>query len=78
MDGENREIDTTFVNGDENCIGVGFSLLDNGSVDDWTRSMTPFPIQEFPPVGYGLFCGTSGFATGRSPSPENRAVVISH
>ena len=40
MDGETREVDTTeFVDGDENCIGVRFSLLDNGSVDHWTKSM---------------------------------------
>ena len=40
MDGETREVDTTeLVDGDQNCIGVRFSLLDNGSVDYWTRSM---------------------------------------
>jgi len=40
MDGETREVDTTdFVDGDENCIGVRFSLLNNGSVDSWTKSM---------------------------------------
>lgn len=40
MDGETREVDTTaFVDGNEDCIGVRFSLLDNGSVDYWTRSM---------------------------------------
>lgn len=40
MDGETREVDTTTeVDGDENCIGVRFSLLNNGSVDYWTKSM---------------------------------------
>ncbi len=40
MDGETLEVDTTdVVDGDENCIGVRFSLLDNGSVDYWTKSM---------------------------------------
>lgn len=40
MDGETREVDTTkVVDGDENCIGVRFSLLNNGSVDYWTKSM---------------------------------------
>lgn len=40
MDGETREVDTTeFVDGDEDCIGVRFSLLNNGSVDYWTKSM---------------------------------------
>lgn len=40
MDGETREVDTTAVaDGDENCIGVRFSLLNNGSVDYWTKSM---------------------------------------
>jgi hypothetical protein len=39
MDGETREVDTTdVVDGDENCIGVRFSLLNNGSVDYWTKS----------------------------------------
>jgi hypothetical protein len=40
MDGETREVDTTAVaDGDENCIGVRFSLLNNGNVDYWTKSM---------------------------------------
>lgn len=40
MDGETLEVDTTeLVDGDENCIGVRFSLLNNGSVDYWTKSM---------------------------------------
>jgi hypothetical protein len=40
VDGETREIDTTeLVDGEENCLGVRFSLLDNGSVDYWTKSM---------------------------------------
>lgn len=40
MDEETREVDTTdLVDGDEDCIGVRFSLLDNGSVDYWTKSM---------------------------------------
>jgi hypothetical protein len=40
MDGETHEVDTTaLVGGDENCIGVRFSLLTNGNVDYWTKSM---------------------------------------
>lgn len=40
MDGEVREVDTTTViDGQEICIGVRFSLLNNGSVDYWTKSM---------------------------------------
>jgi hypothetical protein len=40
MDGETREVDIAdFVDDDENCIGVRFSLLNNGSVDYWTKSM---------------------------------------
>ncbi|WP_226023993.1 hypothetical protein [Halomicrobium salinisoli] len=40
MDGETREVDTIdAVDGDENCIGVRFSLLNNGSIDYWTKSM---------------------------------------
>jgi hypothetical protein len=40
MDGETRGVDTTdVVDGDENCIGVRFSLLNNGSVDYWMKSM---------------------------------------
>lgn len=40
MDGETREVDTTeFVDGAEDCVGVRFSLLNNGSVDYWTKSM---------------------------------------
>jgi hypothetical protein len=40
MDGETRTVDTTeAVDGDEDCVGVRFSLLDNGSVDYWTKSM---------------------------------------
>lgn len=25
--------------GDQDCVGVRFSLLDDGRVDDWTKSM---------------------------------------
>jgi hypothetical protein len=40
MTGETLEVETTeFVDGDEDCIGVRFSLLDDGSVDYWTKSM---------------------------------------
>jgi hypothetical protein len=40
MDGETREVDITeYVDGEENCIGVRFSLRNNGSVDYWTKSM---------------------------------------
>ena len=40
MAGETLEVDTTeLVDGDEDCIGVRFSLLNNGSVDYWTKSM---------------------------------------
>lgn len=40
LDGETREVKTTdYVDGDEDCIGVRFSLLNNGSVDYWTKSM---------------------------------------
>lgn len=40
MDGETREVDTTdYIDDDENCIGVRFTLLNNGSVDYWTKSM---------------------------------------
>jgi hypothetical protein len=40
MDEETRAVDTTaLVDGDEDCIGVRFSLLNNGSVDYWTKSM---------------------------------------
>ena len=40
MDGETHEVDTTtLVDGAENCIGVRFSLLNNRSVDYWTKSM---------------------------------------
>lgn len=40
MDGETREVDTTdYVDGEEDCVGVRFTLLDNGSVDYWTKSM---------------------------------------
>ncbi|MFW6385492.1 MAG: hypothetical protein ACOCY7_05090 [Halodesulfurarchaeum sp.] len=40
MDGETREVDTTrYVDGEEDCIGVRFSLLDNGDVDFWVKSM---------------------------------------
>ena len=39
-DGETRDVDTTeYVDGEEHCIGVRFSLLDNGGVDYWTKSM---------------------------------------
>lgn len=38
--GETHEVDTTAaVDDDENCIGVRFSVLNNGSVDYWTKSM---------------------------------------
>lgn len=40
MDGETRDVDIAeYVDGDENCVGVRFSLLDDGSVYHWTRSM---------------------------------------
>lgn len=40
IDDETYEVETTeIVDGDENCIGVRFSLLNNGSVDYWTKSM---------------------------------------
>lgn len=40
MDGETRTVDIAeYVDGDENCIGVRFSLLNNGSVEYWTKSM---------------------------------------
>jgi hypothetical protein len=40
MDGETREVDIAdFVEGIENCIGVRFSLRNNGSVDYWTKAM---------------------------------------
>ncbi|MDG5778916.1 hypothetical protein VB773_20025 [Haloarculaceae archaeon H-GB2-1] len=40
MDGETREVNIAdFVDGDEICVGVRFSLLNNGSVDYWTKSM---------------------------------------
>lgn len=40
LDGSVREVVAAeFVDGDENCIGVRFSLLDGGSVDYWTKSM---------------------------------------
>lgn len=39
MDAEKREVDTTdVVDGDEDCVGFRFSLLNNGSVDYWTKS----------------------------------------
>lgn len=38
--GETREVDTSDVaDGEETCIGVRFSLLNNGSVDHWVKSM---------------------------------------
>jgi hypothetical protein len=40
MDGETREVEIAdFVDGDENCVGVRFSLRNNGSVDYWTKAM---------------------------------------
>jgi len=40
MDGETREVDTRmYVDGDEDCVGTRFSLLDNGSVDYWVKSV---------------------------------------
>jgi len=40
MDGETRTVDATeYVDGDEDCIGVRFTLLNNGSVDYWVKSM---------------------------------------
>jgi len=40
MDGETREVEIgEFVDGDENCVGVRFSLLNNRTVDYWTKSM---------------------------------------
>lgn len=39
-DGSVREIDSTdVVDGDENCVGIRFSLLDNGGMDYWAKSM---------------------------------------
>lgn len=38
--GETREVDTSDVaDREETCIGVRFSLLNNGSVDHWVKSM---------------------------------------
>lgn len=40
MDGETREVDTTgHVEERESCVGVRFSLLDDGSADYWVKSM---------------------------------------
>lgn len=40
MDGQTWEVDmVNLVEGNEKCIGVRFSLLDNGSIDYWTKSM---------------------------------------
>jgi len=40
MDGSVEEVDTTeHIDGDENCIDVRFSLLNNGMEEHWTRSM---------------------------------------
>jgi hypothetical protein len=40
MDGETRTVDATeYVDGDEDCVGVRFSLLNDGSVDYWVKSM---------------------------------------
>lgn len=40
MAGETRTVDATdHVDGDEDCIGVRFSILNNGSVDYWVKSM---------------------------------------
>jgi hypothetical protein len=40
MDGETRAVSIAdYVDGDANCVGVRFSLLNNGSVDYWTKAM---------------------------------------
>lgn len=40
MAGETREVDVAeYVDGDENCVGVRFTLLNGGSVDYWTKAM---------------------------------------
>jgi hypothetical protein len=40
LDGVTHDIDTTaHVDGDEKCIGVRFSLLNNGQTDYWVKSM---------------------------------------
>ncbi|WP_430505018.1 hypothetical protein [Haloparvum sp. PAK95] len=40
VDGETREVNVAdHVDGDENCVGVRVTLLDNGGVDYWTKSM---------------------------------------
>lgn len=40
IDGEIHEVDTVdVVDGSETCIGVRFSLLNNGNIDYWTKSM---------------------------------------
>jgi hypothetical protein len=37
---ESREVDVTeLVSGDKECVGVRFSLLSNGTMDWWHRSM---------------------------------------
>ena len=40
MDGETREVEIAdFVDGDDICVGVRFTLLNNGSVTYWTKAM---------------------------------------
>lgn len=40
MDGETRTVDATeHVDSDEDCVGVRFSLLNDGSADYWVKSM---------------------------------------
>ncbi|MDX1745996.1 MAG: hypothetical protein R3324_08670 [Halobacteriales archaeon] len=40
LDGQTREVRIAeVVDGDENCVGVRFSLLDDGSVGYWTKAM---------------------------------------
>lgn len=53
MDDETREVDVAeFVDGDENCVGVRFALLDNGSVDhsthrdDEANHRPPYELEE--------------------------------
>jgi hypothetical protein len=52
MDGETRTVDATeYVDGDEDCIGVRFSLLNSGSVDNWVKSMQRCSPAESPGSG---------------------------
>ena len=39
LDGKTIEVDTTdVIDEKENCVGIRFSLLNNGSADYWTKS----------------------------------------